>query len=288
MGKIVGLLLLTLVFTISLDFTSGIDDPEGFDRLMQRVIRIFRGWAKSKKKEQFAVILMMDKKSAWDDFEFQPTAMTVHTKTSRISPDLSGESFAPRNPDLNSNRYEQSNSNKRTEQAPTKNRLANYIAALPKRKLNEHSEERLLPGLLKRLDLAYRKKYKKVPDKIIFYSWAVPCWNRHAENKKSTSCSSECKSDTKSKENEGCTHLIKEKFEDYVTHGKQVVLAYSTLGGGMKHCECIEHETRNEFSKSKIEVVRVHYRAPKLFESSSMEDLEEVMIEGILDVLLEE
>ena len=47
---------------------------------MQRVIRTFREWAKKSRKEQFAAILMMDRGSAWDDFEFQPTATTVHTK----------------------------------------------------------------------------------------------------------------------------------------------------------------------------------------------------------------
>ena len=261
MGKIVGLLLLTLVFTISLDFTSGINDPAGFDRLMQRVIGIFREWAQRRGKEQFAAILMMDSESAWDDFEFQPTAMTVHTKTSRMSPDLSGKTFAPSNPDTNTNKNTLGDW---TEKAPTKNRLANYIAALPKG--NEHSEKRLLPGLLHRLYLAYLKKYKKVPAKIIFYSWAVPCWRN--------TCSSKC--DT------GCTDLVKDILEDYVSSSTQVVLAYTSLGGNMNNCLCDVAKTLDHFSESKVELVRVRY------ESSSMEDLEEVMIEGVLDVLLEE
>ena len=78
------------------------------------------------------------------NFEFQPTALYVHTKRSRTSPDTSGESFAPSNPDTNTNKNRVENlTEKHQREIGLPTILQHYLKA----------KERLIP-LLKHLKFA--------------------------------------------------------------------------------------------------------------------------------------
>ena len=144
--------LLLVVLVVCIGHAAGID--QDFYTLMKRVISQFKPWAAKNKREQFAVMLFMGGKPKYSEFKYSPSP------DKGSSPELSKKkNIAPEKPKA----------------------FGNYIAAYPTKEY--HAEEYVLANLDKMYD-NYALYYKNIPDRIIFYSWIVPCVRRK--------CSSSC------------------------------------------------------------------------------------------------
>ena len=210
MGKATGVFLL-IVLVVCIEHATSID--QDFYTLMKHVISEFKPWAHKNNREQFAVMMFMGNKPKYSEFKFSP------------SPDKG------KSPEL---------SNK-LNIAPEKLKpFANYIAAYPTNK--HHAEEYVLANLNK-LYNNYATYYKNIPDRIILYSWIVPCVRRK--------CSEACKS--------SCTNDIINDLRPFTEIGTEIVVAYTTMGSEVKDCECDPDATRKAFENTPIKYFAVKY-----------------------------
>ena len=198
--------------------------------IRNKVIGTFRPWAQEHEGEQFAALMLLDTDKNWDKFEFSPAPLKKDAKT--------------------------------TVQPPV-DKLENYAAALPeftmvpkkhlkggggnKNKVKKflHSEQRLFEKYLEPMILSYVTKNQNAPKAMVLYSWIVPCIQQ--------SCPS--------KGTKGCTSHIVKQLETYAKQIK-VIVAYTTLGGGMTgNTKCDADKTEEQLKAVGIDVIKVDYNS---------------------------
>ena len=119
-----------------------------FRNFMQdKVVGPFKKWAEQFRSKQFAVMLLMDSDSNWNQFQYDPPL---------------------NNPSVNKER-----------EWPADGKIVNYYAALPKN--HKHSEARILDNFEILLKNYINKKHAK-PKAIVLYTWYKPCSHYHPKH----------------------------------------------------------------------------------------------------------
>ena len=106
----------------------------------------------------------------------------------------------------------------------------------------------------------YIQKHGTPPKAMVLYSWIVPCTEQ--------SCATEGK---------GCTEHTVKALQKYVTEKTQVIVVYTTKGGGKqtKQFTCNFKTTEDELKEAGIDVVRITGNFRK-------EDEQEAMMENLI------
>ena len=202
--------------------------------IKNKVIGVFRPWARTRGKEQFAVMMLMDTDEDWNTFKFS------------LAPSKTYPSIV---------------------QPKEKSNMLNYVAVIPG-KINSndnflHSEQRSYNNYLKDMLSNYKAAMNRAPKAMVLYSWAVPCYQQLCPSTGTTGCTS---------------HTIK-ALKNY-TKEMKVIIAYTTLGGGMSgNTKCNASKTTTELEAKGIDVTRINGN----FNNKEAE--QEAMIESLIKLV---
>ncbi len=191
------------------------------------VISKFRPWAQNHNKEQFAVLMLMDEDKNWDKFKFSPEPSK--TSKSNVQPGINNmHNYAAAIPGLT---------------MITEHRIKGGGSSKKKVEKYLHSEQRIFEKYLEPLLLDYTIEKKGAPKAMVLYSWIVPCMKQSCPSKGTSGCTA---------------HTIQE-LAKYAKQLK-VIVAYTTLGGGMTgKTKCNAEETENQLKEAGIEVIKISY-----------------------------